>query len=447
MKRKLINLLVLILLPVFGDKINAFTSSDSIYVPDNEMIIVDSIIISGNDITEEFVILRELTFKEGDTIGVRDLKFNEERIYSLGLFNFVDLYTKRENENLNVIIEVDESWYIYPLPYLDLQDSDLNRATYGLSVLYRNFRGRNETIIAVATFGYDKFYLLSYENPLFIEEADINLAASFLYQTPVNKSPTAEIIYGRQFDYKVVNGFLTIGKRLNQFNEFYGSAGYSYVEVPGLFNTGITATGTRIDKSFLAGASYIYDSRDLKQFAQNGVFARIEYLHNGIWNDKIDYNIFIVDFREYRKLTGELRSKWRINYRHTFGRFVPFYDYSFFGYSSYLRGHRNKVREGQSSIIASVEAAYPVVKEWKIKMKLPLLPERLTSARIGIHLHMFYDAGITFNKNESLSLNKFDSGWGAGITFLLLPYNAFRFEYAFNQFGVGEFLIGTGFSF
>ena len=40
-----------------------------------------------------------------------------------------------------------------------------------------------------------------------------------------------------------------------------------------------------------------------------------------------------------------------------------------------------------------------------------------------------------------------DSGWGFGFTLLILPYNAFRFEYAFNEYNEGEFILETGFSF
>ncbi len=41
----------------------------------------------------------------------------------------------------------------------------------------------------------------------------------------------------------------------------------------------------------------------------------------------------------------------------------------------------------------------------------------------------------------------YDTGWGFGFTLLILPYNAFRFEYAFNEMNEGEFIIETGFSF
>jgi outer membrane protein assembly factor BamA len=55
--------------------------------------VVDSIKIIGNDITEEDIITRELNFFTGDSITYEQMQFNGERVYSLGLFNRVDLYT------------------------------------------------------------------------------------------------------------------------------------------------------------------------------------------------------------------------------------------------------------------------------------------------------------------------------------------------------------------
>ncbi len=64
---------------------------DSLKYLNNEMIRVDSITIRGNETTEEYIILRELTFEAGDEINKKILAFNRERIYSLGIFNSVQV--------------------------------------------------------------------------------------------------------------------------------------------------------------------------------------------------------------------------------------------------------------------------------------------------------------------------------------------------------------------
>ncbi|MGE5846518.1 MAG: hypothetical protein ACM34O_07330, partial [Ignavibacteria bacterium] len=48
---------------------------------DAEFIIVDSIFIVGTDVTEDEIILRELTFSIGDTVSNKQLLYNQDRIY------------------------------------------------------------------------------------------------------------------------------------------------------------------------------------------------------------------------------------------------------------------------------------------------------------------------------------------------------------------------------
>lgn len=420
---------------------------DSLIITNETWVKIDSIEITGNDITEEFVILRELTFKAGDTVNGEILSFNKERVYSLGIFNFVSIYARQNESFITAVVDVKESWYIYPIPFLSIRDKNLDRSSYGLSLLFKNFRGRNETVQAVASFGYDKFFLLSYYNPVLIENPELELMMSVLYQTPINKSPKAELIYGASFDYRLAVGILSIGKRINHFNQLYGFLGYNYVEAPTKNFFGITASDAPIDRAMILGAGYIYDSRNLKQFPNEGIFGKIEFTNKGFGNSKIDYNILWLDFREYRSFYNKFTTKWRLAYRHSFGKFVPLYDNSFLGYEEYVRGHRNDEREGNNMFLTSLEMSFPIIRDINVSLDLPLLPTRLTSARIGLFLNGFIDTGITYNNGESWNVNNFDSGWGFGITILVLPYNALRLEYAFDELRNGEFLIGTGFSF
>ena len=154
-----------------------------------------------------------------------------------------------------------------------------------------------------------------------------------------------------------------------------------------------------------------------------------------------------MDYSQYEKVFGDLTTRWRLAARFAFGKLVPYYDFSYLGYNEYVRGHSNDIREGYNTAIVSFEMSYPVVKEFDFSIKLPLLPRSLTSARIGLFITAFADAGNAFNSNYRFHLNNFYSGYGTGITVLVLPYNAIRFEYAINEAGKGEFLIGTGFAF
>ncbi len=413
----------------------------------NKSVRIDSIKIVGNEKTKDFIILRELTIVPGDSIDYETLQFNKERVFSLGIFTRVDLQIIKEDGLNKLLIMVEESWYIFPVPFINIPEKTFSRVSYGINFYYLNFRGRNETIKSTLSFGYDPFYSLTYENPVLIPSADISFLLSGVYLTPINKSPTADSIHGDNFDYKTSGGQVSFGKRLNLSNNIYFTVGYTYTEAPSAHDNQIMASNTRIDRGFVAGVSYVFDTRNLKQFADEGHLISADYIYKGIGNNKISYSAFTIDVRNYRKVVGDLIFKIRAAGRFTFGKKVPYYDYSILGYNYYTRGNRYLVREGNNALIGSMEFGYPLLKEWNFKMSLPVIPNSLTRARIAIIFNVFADVATTYNNGDKLLINDFNSGYGVGLTFLIMPYMVFRTEYAWNEMGKGEFLLESGISF
>ena len=426
---------------------NVTFSQNKITADNDAAVRIDSIRIIGNKITEDFIILRELDFSVGDTVTIKELEYNRFRIISLRLFYSVTLNVLPENGKNILVITVEESWYFFPVPFFNLQSNKLSRSTYGLVLNWKNFRGRNETIRGFISLGYNPSFGLFYSNPVLIRNSEISFFSGISKQTVNNRSKLAETIAGNDFDYKVLSMFAGLGYRLNNYNEVSFTIGYEYLQSP--FEIGqITASGSKSDKMPTLSLLYKHDTRDLKQYPEKGVFASVFIKHKGFGSHGISYFITGIDFREYRKISSSnFTAKWRIAFRKVFGKTVPLYDYSYLGFKEFVRGHKNDEREGENSIISSLEFSYPLLKEWKMRLKLPLLPGSMTSYLISIRLSIFGDTGTTFNNDKTIMINKFDTGYGFGLTILFLPYNAFRFEYAFNEYGKGEFLFGTKFPF
>ncbi len=413
----------------------------------NVKFVVDSIKITGNNSTEEFIITRELTFKVGDSVSTSILHFNRERVFSLGLFNRVEIIKNVVDEKNIVQIDLNETWYIYPLPFYKTLDNTLDKLTYGVKLKYRNFRGRNETIRAQFGLGYDPFIYLLYENPALIHEQSLSLTTSFGYFNFNNRSTSALKLTKNNFDYTLYRYTIGLGKRLDQFNSIGVSAGFEYYQTNTIILPSITASNTNIDRVYSLSASYLFDSRDLTLHSSDGSLAFLGITNKGLGIFNINYNVLEVDLRKYKTIVDELSIRARVNYRSVFGENVPFYDYSYLGYDEFVRGNVNNKKEGKSLILTSLEINYPLIQEWNFSIKLPLLPLSMTSARIGIYLSGFVDSGATFSNIKNLSFNNFYSGYGLGITFLILPYNAVRIEYALNELGKGEIILATGFSF
>ncbi len=444
MKKLLFSLIILILAAadLFPQEI------DSASVPEDFSVVVDSIVIVGNDVTKNAVILRELTFNSGDVVTSQILQFNQDRIYSLGLFTKVKLYL-RKNDDLNILlIYVEESWYIYPVPFIELRDKDWNKVSYGFDLVIKNFRGMNETLRARAAFGFDSNYFLYYDNPFLIRDEDIFFSSMLSYGNTKNKSEIANSLHNDEsFKQKIIGGQVQFGKRFGLYNRAGISIGFNYIETP-FFIKGISASNQRIDRTFSLGASYTFDTRDLAQFPKMGVYANGNITFKGLGINNINYQIINIDFREYREIINDLIVKWRFVSRAAYGSLVPYYDYSFLGYGERIRGHYNQVLEGHFSYLGSVELNYPFLSDINISLNfIPIVPKELLSYRIALYAELFADAGTARMKGTPVSLNDFSSGYGGGLTLLVLPYNVLRAEFAFDEYMNVEWVFGLGVSF
>ena len=422
--------------------------SDTLFYSGSYDVVIDSIEIKGNETTEDFIILRELTIEPGDTLNSELAAYNRERIYSLNIFNDVKLIPYSIGNRNILRISIVESWYIYPIPFITLKDKDWNKLSYGISVSLRNFRGRNENLKGVLALGYDPSFSFSYFNPNLSYNQNLHLETRLGFTQFTNKSEAAEDLNGGNFEQKLFTSRLSFGKRFGKFHWLTLITGFDYIETP-FYIEKINASNDRIDRTVILGASYVYDTRDLVQYPRNGIFTFVNLEFKGLGINDINYRVANLDFREYRSFFDKLTAKWRLAFRHTGGRLVPYYDYSYLGYSERIRGHfHGDKREGNDSFIGSVELNYPIIEETRLNLYfIPLLPRSLLSYRVAIIAQLFGDTGTTRSTGESISINKFDTGYGAGISLLLLPYAIFRLELAFDERGKSEWIFDLGASF
>ena len=124
-----------------------------------EYFIVENVTLDGNKRTRDKIVLRELDFKNGDTIYFTQIQQrfleNEKRILNTGLFNNVSLNVKNwilATRKADIVIEMVENWYIYPAPIFELADRNFNvwwteqnrslsRVNYGIRLSHINFSG------------------------------------------------------------------------------------------------------------------------------------------------------------------------------------------------------------------------------------------------------------------------------------------------------------------
>ncbi len=413
---------------------------------DKSLFIIDSIKIFGNDITEDFIILRELTFEAGDTVDQHMLEYNEERVYSLGIFNKVN-FRFQDNDSSKLNIELEESWYIYPIPFFRLKKRDWDKFSYGIAVLVKNFRGRNETLSGSAALGYDPSFSISYFKPSIIYKSNVYFNVNLSHRTITNRSVAAARLFGNDFEYTQISNEVGIGNRFGLFHWAGFDVGFNYIESPKYFQ-GSNASNERIDRLIKLGLSYSYDTRDLIQFPSEGMLFSFYMQLKGLGINNINYRIYNIDFREYRNLFGDLTAKWRVTTRQTAGKIIPYYDFSYLGFEEAVRGHFNREREGHHYYLGSVELLHPIIKDINISFDfIPLLPHELLTYRLALYAQLFGDTGLTQLRGTPLRIKDFDTGYGAGLSLLLLPYNVIRFEVALDENQNIEYIFDLAVSF
>jgi len=424
-----------------------FFFEDSFSQEYNSKVRIDTIIITGTKVTKNEVIFNEIDFKIGDSITIDKLSFYRERIYSLEIFNRVDLNLNKNELKNELNINVEESWYYLFLPYAILRKNSLSKSSFGLYLNKKNFRGLNEKLKFVFALGYDPYYQFQYYSPNFFAK-DYFAYFELNYSIKENKSEEiTALLENKNFSYKNLSFAFFGGKRFGTFVK--ASLGFSYemMTVPNFAREIFFIENNKKENLYTIATIIAYDDRDLSFMPETGKLldAKIEAKKIN-FGDK-NYILYSLDFRNYNKIIRQISSKQRVYYKSTIGKIKPYYSKSYLGYDQKVRGHYFENKEGDDLGLLSIEVKYPLIKEMNIKFNFPLAPEALTSYRTALYFYLFSDAGFSKKSNQKIVLKNFDSGYGAGLAILIMPYQALRCEFAFNEKRRGEIIVELGFSF
>ncbi len=170
----------LVILLYIGSSVCAQSGSDLNHAGGKDYYRIDSIILSGNKITKDQIIFREIVFNTGDSLRSDRIDTlitrSRQNLMNTSLFNFVEIqktFPDPGKANMVIKVKVTERWYIWPTPILKLSDrnfnvwwqtKDLSRLSYGFYIDWRNFRGRKENLILRFQWGYNRVIVLQLPN-------------------------------------------------------------------------------------------------------------------------------------------------------------------------------------------------------------------------------------------------------------------------------------------
>lgn len=401
---------------------------------DTSALLIRSIRVKGNDVTKEYIILREMSEQIGDTLDLNRIEYDKKRIYNLALFNRVDIdYSVKGNE-ADLLVRVDERWYLYPFPILGFKYGDIRKVYYGLGFIHENFRGRNEKLYSSFALGYDRWLSLTYQNPKITAGDDIFFRTSIITARIESLNPDKGLYQQQNHGISV-----TLGKRFGLFTLLTASGGYEVWQVSGAgAGRTIAADGRDAFPSF--GMNYSFDTRDVREYATQGSLLSLSFMKYGFAGSDVDFFRYGFDTRTYIPIVDGISVAGRMHGQFAGGGPVPPYRYTYFGHGERIRGYFTKVIEGEDLFGGNLEIRVPVLSPRYTEFDAVPIPE-FRIWRYGLYAALFADAGKTWFRSEGFDGRPWYSGFGAGLHFLL-PYSiVVRTEFAMNRHGKSEFIV------
>jgi|SRR5579859_7552699 len=430
--------------------------------PSSLSCIVGQIVVQGNKKTKNYIVLRELSFRGGDTLTLSELvkafRAAHDRLINTHLFNEVIVYLKDFRGYVaDVEIDVKERWYIFPLPYFKpvdrnfsawaQKDYSLSRVNYGGKFAHYNFTGRNDNLTAWLITGYTRQFELYYNQPY----ADRSLRHGFGFGFNY-----AEL---KEMDALTLNnaqGFINAdtisyaGKYLSRQLSF--SARYFYrpgLKVRHTVNVNLvsasidSAVAVRDPKYFANGkrsvvypeAAYTFNFTDVDyvSYPLNGIIFETTLMRRGI--DR-DMNLWQLSTRLTRSFP--LARKWWFGVQNInvlkLPLSQPFYNQGLIGYGDlYLRGLDRYVVDGTAGGVLK-NTFFRELFNFNIPFTRSVSHDHIP---FRIYATAFADCGYAYNRDfEANSLvNRMLYTAGFGIDIVTFYDLSFKFDYGFNQLG------------
>ena len=447
--------------------------SDSLPTP--KQVVVNNILITGNKVTKRHIVLRELTFRLGDTLQVIDLSRLFERssqnLINTSLFNFAVVKrwsaepgVKVDPNKLDVHIILTERWYLWPNPIFEIAETNFNtwwltrdfrRVNYGMDLVKNNFRGRDEDLILSAQFGYTRRFGVRYRIPYLNKKQKVGASFMALYKE------NREIVY-QTLDNKRVffsNETGNVRKEVQvRLRGFYRKNLYTTHRLEARFNQAeVNDSIPILSPNYLNGSddrlqylsltyTFVNDRRDNKPYPLKGNYFRGWLVRSGLGLLTEDINLWYsqASFKTYHELAPRFYFAAGVTGKYTFSRNLPYYFQEGLGYgNTFVRGYEFHVIDGQNWGLFKSNLKFQLVKP-KVEEIPFIASERFRKVHYAFYLNLFADAGFVGDRlyqNDNPLANEYLFGTGVGLDFVTYYDKIMRLEYSFNRLGESGFFI------
>ena len=426
-----------------------------------QLVFVKETTFIGNKKTKEFVLNRELTYRNKDSILLSELEAqisrSQENLFNTLLFNKVTSdYVILDSNKVEITFIVEERWYVWPYFILDNADRNLNvwwqtkdfsRLTYGVFLNWNNFRGRNEKLQIMAKVGFENQFSLGYKIP------NINKAKTLGLHVYGGYSEFREVNYvsenNKRVFYKSLDG---PGRQLS-----FGKVNLTFRKSLNIHHTiGLGFQGMKIDSAISdLSNDYLKNNKTQTEFLSLNYYGKYDtrdYIEYPLKGYKVELYVsqFGLGLLENEKLnvlttTGgvywyvPISKKWYFA-NSTVGKLSFFDDQPYslqegLGYKNAIRGYEYYVMDAQSYGIVKTNIKFALIK--KKEMEWDWVPiKKFSKPYFSVYLSGFFDFGFANDQlyaTQNPLSNNWAYGYGLGIDVTGFYDFIMRLEYSFNR--------------
>lgn len=434
--------------------------------------IVDTIRFEGNEVTKEQVLLRELTFIQGDTVATTSLdsllEDSRKRLFNLRLFHYVKYSYICEGGRVQVVFSVQERYYLYPIPIFDIADRNFNawlekkdfgRLDYGFLLVRKNFRGRNEDLRFRLQHGFNRRVEFVYRNPYLLPSlrlgADVGVSdyrsRTISYNVLRNKQAFFEQEQGVPIQRTSVFGAIYYRENVQRQSIFRMSYQFEKIsDTVAALNPAYFGNGETNRKSVRMEVTRVVNLRNNFVYPLTG-----RYMDFGVGQVLFlggtgsPYTTLRAKFTTYHRLSEKFYYNVGAEAQARFSKEYAFTDNLALGYRSQVRGYELFVIGGQHYGLFRQGLTRELFNINAIRLKFIKNP-KLNAIPLAVYLNAFTDAGYTVDKHfDELNplTNRVLFGTGLGLHVITFYDIVGRVEYTFNREGARGLFLGAGVPF
>ncbi len=438
------------------------------YLATAQEVVINEVLIIGNDKTKKKVIERELDLISGSTLVLKDIdeRFSRNRLQllSTGLFNQVSINLKNyqvESATADIEIILEENWYLFPVPIFELadrnftvwvkeQDAKLSRTNIGFRLGHYNTTGNRDPLRLKIHFGYTRKYELTYDYPYWLVDNKLGIGGSIFYsenreiafQTLGNKTQ----FHMEEDERRLLSRFrigphLKFRPTINQYHSLRLEFHHNQIApiVVEQLNRDYFLDGRTDLRFFFLEYDFNYDKRLYSQYPQGGylLFGNVKKEGLGFYNDYDNLSVEL-GFEVHHTLTKNIilstRNKGKTNLNRGV---VAFANNTGLGWTRDLvSGYELYVLDGTDYFLTMNDLKWKFIDRNLNTVKW--VPKQFRKMNFIAFLRFNVDAAIV-NERTYVDTNTLNNRWiyGGGPALDIIFFNnfLFSFEYSFNDLG------------